>query len=102
MAIQQKGMYESSLNIDWLKIFPEGEIARQIMGDVPTLADVQTGTASWFDFSLEVDLASTQDQKPRKVFPTVLAAYVDSPEVLDLDAFQQNLTLLDGYIYVWA
>ena len=101
-AMGETGMYEASMNIDWLLAFPDRPSAMHIMGDVPTLKDMQTGVASWFDFSLKVDLASTQDQKPRNVFPTVLAAYVDCHKLLERDAFPQNLRLLDGHIFVWA
>ena len=101
VAIAQKGMYEASMNINWLRLFPAEAKARQIMGDMPTLAEVKAGAGSWFDYRSDPDLASPQDQT-RKVFPTVLAAYVDSVQVLERQAFPQSLLQLDGYIYSWA
>ena len=101
VAMAQKGMYEASMNIDWLRPFPQGTTARQIMGDLPTLAEVRRGAESWFDYSGDPNLASSQD-KTKKVFPTVLAAYVDSVKALERQAFPQSLLLLDGFVYTWA
>ena len=101
VAIAQKGMYEASMNIDWLRVFPASPTARQIMGDMPTLAEVQAGAESWFNYREDPNLASSQD-KTRKVFPTVLAAYVETVQLLGREAFPQSLMLLDGYIFSWA
>lgn len=51
VGIAQTGMYEASMNIDWLSVFPLATTSRQIMGDVPTLAEVQAGAESWFNYS---------------------------------------------------
>ena len=82
-------------------MLPEDSTARQIMGDVPTLAEVLAGADSWFNHSDDPDLASPQD-RTRNVFPTVLAAYVDSAQVLERQAFRESLLQLDGHIYAWA
>ena len=78
------------MNINWLMVSPEGATGRAVMGDVPTLAEVQAGMASWYDFSQDANLASPQ-VKARKVFPTVLAAYVDEANVLERSAFPQTI-----------
>ena len=62
---------------------------------------MKAGADGWFDHSDDPNLASSQD-KTRKVFPTVLAAYVDDVKVLQRKAFPQSLLLLDGVIYSWA
>ena len=67
LAISQKGMYEASMNINWLMVFAEGVTAKQLMGDQPTLADVQAGVASWFDFTEEIVLASPQDNAKKRI-----------------------------------
>ena len=46
VAIAQKGMYVASMNINWLRAFPQGTTARQIMGDMPTLTEVHAGADS--------------------------------------------------------
>ena len=100
-AMASKGMYEASMNLHWLTPFPSGTTSEQIMGDVPTLADVKAGADSWFDHSADLDLASPQDHT-RKVVPAVLAAYVDSAEALHHNNFKQKLQMLDGHIFAWA
>ena len=49
IALKTKGMYETSMNINWLRLSPSGETGRHIMGDVPTLAEVHKGAASWYN-----------------------------------------------------
>ena len=91
-------MYEAGMNISWLKTAPNDKTARQIMGDIPTLADVRAVADSCYNYSDDQTLASSQD-KARKVFPAVLAAYVDSAKVLERQAFQESLQQLDGHIF---
>ena len=59
IAMRTTGSYEASCNIDWLWSWPAGEAERRIMGDVPTLPQLMSGVAAWFDFSEET-LASPQ------------------------------------------
>ena len=89
------------MNLAWLSLHLADSTARQVIGDAPTLPEVKAGAYSWFNHSDDPDLASTQD-KTRKVFPTVLAAYVDSALVLQRTEFRGCLLQLDGQIYPWA
>ena len=104
IALKETGMYEAGMNIDWLRTHPTNLEERRLLGDVPSLADLEYCRGSWFDVSDE-DLAPPQVNSERrysKVFPVVLAAYADREEMLQRDFFPQSIVLLDGHIYVWA
>ena len=105
-AIETRGMYEASMNVDWLMTFSCEADNHIIAGDPVTYEDIETICTNVMTIHPDV-LASAQsaDDVPkdqRRYFSFVLACYTPNAAYLDREAFQHELVLLDGHAFVWA
>ena len=104
-AMGAKNMYEAAINVDWLKPFMNSYDSEVVAGDMPSYEDLLNVVQTVFTVDKDALAAAQGNDLPnefRKSFPFTLAAYVTQKSEAMQDAFNHQLVLIDGHVFVWA